>query len=119
MPVIKHHQTPAQKRASRVRAKLFGTADRPRLTVFRSQQHISVQVIDDETQKTLISVSDLGKDNKMKGTKTERATEVAQELLTQLKKNKITKLAFDRGAYKYHGRVKAVAVALREGGIEV
>lgn len=119
MPVIKHNQTPAMKRKARVRGKLFGTAKRPRLTIFRSNLHTYLQAVDDEAQKTLASATDAGKDNKVKGTKSERAQQVAQNLAAQLKKAKINAVVFDRGAYKYHGRVKAVAETLREGGINL
>lgn len=98
---------------------MVGTAVRPRLTVFRSNKHVYIQAINDETAKVIASVSDAGKASKFKGTKSERATQVAQEMGKKLAKAKVTKLMFDRGSYKYHGRVKAVAQALREGGIEV
>ena len=107
------------KRQQRIRAKITGTTARPRLTVFRSNEHISLQVIDDQIGKTLASANDLGKENKLKGQKTERAKEVAKNLLTALKKQKVTALVFDRSYYKYHGRVKAVAETLREGGIQL
>lgn len=96
---------------------MHGTAERPRLTVFRSNQHVYVQAIDDEAQRTLAAANDAA--GTVTGTKTERARQVAQALNKQLQKAKITKLIFDRGSYKYHGRVKAVAEALREAGIEV
>lgn len=117
MPRIKHNATLAEKRRRRVRARLMGTVDRPRLSVFRSNKHIALQVINDEEGKTLVSATDLNKG--IKGTKTERATKVAAELVKGLKKAKISKLKFDRGSYKYHGRVKAVAEALRAEGINV
>ncbi len=107
------------KRQKRIRAKIVGNSARPRLTVFRSNAHIVLQVIDDTLGKTLIEVSDLGKDSKIKGTKTERAVEVAKILLAGLKKQKIVALVFDRSYYKYHGRIKAVAETLREGGIKL
>ncbi len=119
MPKIKHNLTLKQKRKLRVRAKLFGTTQRPRLTVLRSNQHIALQVVNDEIGKTLVSASDLGKDTKVKGTKSEKAVKVSLDLANQLKDKKITKLVFDRSYYKYHGRVKAVAEALREAGIEI
>ena len=118
MSIIKHNETLAEKRRKRVRSRLMGTADRPRLTVLRSNEHISLQVINDETGKTLASASDLGK-NVQKGTKTERAQKVTTELVKSLKKAKISKLQFDRGSYKYHGRVKVVAETLRAEGINV
>jgi len=107
------------KRQQRIRAKISGTTARPRLTVLRSNEHISLQVVDDQIGKTLASANDLGKENKLKGQKTERAKLVAQKLLVALKEKKITALVFDRSYYKYHGRVKAVAETLREGGIQL
>ncbi|HEX9817748.1 MAG TPA: 50S ribosomal protein L18 [Patescibacteria group bacterium] len=119
MTAIKHQQTPAQVRKIRIRGKLFGTASRPRLTVFRSNQHLYLQVIDDEAQRTLVATSDVGKKTMLKGTKTQRATQLTENFLPLLQKKGIKVLIFDRGSYKYHGRVKAIAEALREGGIKV
>ncbi|MBT4123906.1 MAG: 50S ribosomal protein L18 [Candidatus Pacebacteria bacterium] len=118
MPVIKHNLTKQEKRRKRVRSKIVGTNDRPRLTVFRSNKYISLQVINDETGKTIASASDLGK-KEVTGTKTEKAKKVTVELVKNLNKKKIKNLKFDRGSYKYHGRVKAVAETLREEGINV
>lgn len=107
------------KRQQRIRSKIVGTSVRPRLTVFRSNEHISLQVIDDSIGKTLASVNDLGKKKQVEGTKTARAVLVSQDLLKLLKEKKIKNLVFDRSYYKYHGRIKAVAEALREGGIQL
>lgn len=107
------------KRRKRIRGKLSGTATRPRLTVFRSNAHINLQVVDDASGQTLFGASDMGKEQKLTGTKTQRAVAVAALLLVQLKKHKIEALVFDRAHYKYHGRIKAVADALREGGIKL
>lgn len=107
------------KRQQRIRAKIVGTSVRPRLTVLRSNEHISLQVIDDSIGKTLASASDLGKENKIVGNKTAKAVLVSQELLKLLKEKKIKNLVFDRSYYKYHGRIKAVAETLREGGIQL
>jgi large subunit ribosomal protein L18 len=117
MPVIKHNKTRTERRKIRVRIKMRGTQERPRLTVFRSNQHLYVQAVDDVARKTLASANDVSA--KATGTKTERAKQVGKALLKQLEKAKVTKLIFDRGSYKYHGRIKAVAETLREGGIEV
>lgn len=119
MPKIKHHLTVKQKRQQRVRSKLHGTAARPRLSVLRSNKHVYLQAIDDEAGKTLTSGNDAGKDKKIKGTKTQRAVKVAQDLAKDLNKKKIKELVFDRGYYRYHGRVKAVADALREAGMKL
>lgn len=107
------------KRQQRIRAKIVGTSVRPRLTVLRSNEHISLQVIDDSIGKTLASASDLGKEKKIVGNKTAKAVLVSQELLKLLKEKKIKNLVFDRSYYKYHGRIKAVAETLREGGIQL
>ncbi|MFH2118412.1 MAG: 50S ribosomal protein L18 [Candidatus Paceibacterota bacterium] len=119
MSTIKRNQSLAKTRKIRVRSKLHGSATRPRLTVFRSNQHLYLQVIDDDSQRTLVSTSDVVGKSTLKGTKTERSVLVAQELLKLLQKQDIKALVFDRGSYKYHGRVKAVAETLREGGIQV
>ena len=107
------------KRQKRVRAKIFGTTQRPRLTVFRSNQHLYLQVVDDAKAKTLAASSDLSKSKKVAGTKAERATTIAQELLKDLKSKKVNALVLDRSFYKYHGRIKKVVEALREGGINI
>lgn len=122
MQKINQNLTLAEKRARRVRAKVRGTAQRPRLTVYRSNKYTYLQVIDDEAGKTLASANDLSvkkTDVKVDGKKIENAVVVAQELAKQLKAKKITAIRFDRGSYRYHGRLKAVADTLRETGIEV
>ena len=119
MPDIKLLNQNRIKRQKRIRAKIVGTSVRPRLTVFRSNEHILLQVIDDSIGKTLVSASDLTEAKKTKTTKTERAVVVSKNLLELLKKKKITSLVFDRSYYKYHGRIKAVAETLREGGIKL
>lgn len=122
MPKINQHLTLAEKRARRVRGKISGTAERPRLTVYRSNKYTYLQVIDDQAGKTLVAANDLSiakAGAQVKGKKIERATIVAQELAKQLKSKKISALKFDRGSYRYHGRLKAVAETLREAGIEV
>jgi large subunit ribosomal protein L18 len=119
MTIIKRNKTLAQMRKLRVRGKLFGTASRPRLTVFRSNEHLSLQAIDDQANKTLLGLSDVSKKVTHQGTKTERAVKLTQDFVKKLQKLEIKALVFDRGSYKYHGRVKAVAEALREAGIKV
>lgn len=98
---------------------MHGTAERPRLNIFRSNKHLLLQAINDDTGLVVASVSDAGKASKVTGTKTEHAQALAKKLGEKLTKAKVGKLMIDRGSYKYHGRVKAVAEALREGGIEV
>jgi len=119
MSRIDHNATLAEKRKRRVRAKLFGSAERPRLTVFRSNRFMYLQVIDDAEGKTLAAATDQSKTVKKTGTKIESAKAIAKKLFDKIKKSKIEALVFDRGSYKYHGRVKAVVEELRELGIKV
>ena len=102
-------------RHSRVRSKIEGTTELPRLCVFRSNKNISCQVIDDETGTTLASASSLKLKN---GGNVEAAKEVGKMIAEACKKAKITKVVFDRGGYLYHGRVAALAEAARENGLE-
>ena len=108
-----------QARHARVRAKVSGTKDIPRLNVFRSAKNISVQIIDDEKGVTLVSCSSTDKDLKItNGGNVEAAKIVGAEIAKRAKKAKITKVVFDRGGYLYHGRVAALAEAARENGLE-
>jgi large subunit ribosomal protein L18 len=99
----------------RVRKKVAGTAERPRLVVFRSDKHIYAQLVDDDAGRTIATVSSLKVAN---GKKTEKASEVGKQVAVVAKEKGITRVVFDRGGYKYHGRVKAVADGAREGGLE-
>jgi large subunit ribosomal protein L18 len=117
MNYVQRQSLRIRQRTKRVRAKIFGTADRPRITVDRSNKHIALQVINDDLGVTLVASTDRGL--AQAGTKTEKAINVAKQLAQAMKKAKLTKAAFDRGPYKYHGRVKAVAETLRAEGIEV
>lgn len=122
MSRIDRSKSLAQRRQARVRAKLFGTAQRPRVSVKRSNQYMYVQVINDEAGVTVASANDLmlkKAKTKLSGTKIERAQQVAEAVAQQLKDQKISKLCFDRGSYRYHGRVKAVAEAIRAAGLEM
>lgn len=110
-----------KRRHLRVRRKVFGTPERPRLNVYRSLTNIYAQIIDDTVGHTLVSASTLEKGlrDEVKGLKpVEAARKVGQVLAERAKKAGITKVAFDRGGYKYHGRVKALAEGAREGGLE-
>ncbi len=108
-----------QARHSRVRETVTGTATTPRLNVFRSNKNIFAQIIDDEAQVTLVSASSIDKDLKLEnGSNIEAATKVGELIAKRAKKAKITKVTFDRGGYQYHGRVKALAEAARENGLE-
>lgn len=102
-------------RHKKVRKNVSGTPARPRVAVFRSSQHIYAQIIDDSKAVTLISESDLKSKN---GTKKERAVMVGENLAKKAVVKKIKKVVFDRGGYKYHGRVAALAEGLRKGGLE-
>jgi len=102
------------RRHKKIRAKIFGTLQAPRLSVFRSIKYIYAQLIDDENGKILIAVNDTKIKEKKKIDKAKEIGKlIAQQALTQ----KIQKVVFDRGGYKYHGRVKAVAEGAREGGL--
>jgi len=103
------------KRHLRVRNKVSGTPERPRLVVFRSLKHIYAQLVDDTTSKTIATVSDL---NIEQGKKAERAAEVGKLIAERAKTAGITRVVFDRAGYRYHGRIKAVADGARKGGLE-
>ena len=105
------------RRHRRVRGKITGTSERPRLVVFRSNKGIFAQLVDDEAGKTLASASWLQL-RPTKGTKTEQAAEVGKALATAAKKAGIESCVFDRAGYLYHGRVKALAEGAREGGLK-
>ena len=105
-------------RHERVTEKVFGTNKCPRLCVFRSNTNIYAQIIDDEKGNTLVSASSLDKDLKLKSLNIEAASKVGESLAKKAKKAGIKCVVFDRGGYKYHGRVKALAEAARENGLE-
>ncbi len=115
MSVEKKSQNRAQRK-NRVRATVVGTSERPRLSVFVSATNVSAQIIDDTTGKTLVSASSIG--SKDKTTLTEKAAKLGADIADRAKKAKITQVVFDRGGRKYHGRVKALADAAREKGLE-
>ena len=108
---------PKIRRQQRVRKKLSRNLDIPRLSVFRSNQHIWVQIIDDKQNKTLVSTSSKSIKN-LKGTKTEKAFIVGETIASLALKEKIKNIRFDRGIYRYHGRVKAVAEGARSKGLK-
>ena len=105
-------------RHERVREKIVGTSELPRLCVFRSNTNIYAQIIDDENGITLVSASSLDKELKLTKNNVETATKVGESLGKKAKKAGIKKVVFDRGGYLYHGRVKALADAARESGLE-
>ncbi len=103
----------------RVRKKVTGTAERPRLSVFRSLRQVYAQVIDDSTGRTIVAASSLSlKQNGASMVKTQAAAAVGKQIAEAANKAGVTRVIFDRGGYKYHGRVKALADAAREGGLE-
>ena len=107
------------KRHRRIRRTLSGTAQRPRLAVFRSLAHIYGQIIYDTSGRTLVHVTDVQPTLRAAtGTKTELARRVGQELAARAKEKGITAVVFDRGGFLYHGRVKALADGAREGGLD-
>ena len=106
------------KRVRRIRAKVKTVAVRPRLTVFRSNQWIYAQVIDDSKGKTLAAASEREIKPEAKATKVEKAKLVGELVADRAIKNKVKQVVFDRGAYKFHGRVKALATGAREKGLQ-
>lgn len=106
-------------RHKRVREKVVGTNEIPRLNVFRSNSNIFAQIIDDTKGITLVSASSIDKELKLEnGSNIEAATKVGELLAKRAKKAKITKVTFDRGGYLYHGRVEALATAARQNGLD-
>jgi len=118
--MIKRPDTNAQrkKRHKRVRGKISGTPERPRLNVFRSEKHIYAQVIDDVNGVTLCSASSVEKDFGGSGSNKEAAKNVGKMIAERVKAKGIETVVFDRGGYIYHGRVKELAEAAREGGLQ-
>ncbi|HWO93901.1 MAG: 50S ribosomal protein L18 [Armatimonadota bacterium] len=108
------------RRHVRIRRRLEGTPERPRLAVFRSQTHIYAQIIDDAARRTIVAASDVEPELRKNGAegKTKRAAIVGQRLAERAKAAGITEVVFDRGGFKFHGRVKALAEAAREGGLK-
>lgn len=104
-------------RKNRVRSTVSGTAERPRLSVFVSNLHVSAQIIDDTAHETLAYVSTVGVKDAPKSM-TEKAEWVGEQIAKKAKAKKVSKVAFDRGSKNYHGRVKALADAARNGGLE-
>jgi large subunit ribosomal protein L18 len=107
----------ATQRANRTRSTLHGTSIRPRLSVNISNMHVSAQIINDDEAKTLCAATTAG-NTKLTGTMTEKATVIGKEIAKKAKASKISKVVFDRGNKKYHGRIKALADAARAEGLE-
>lgn len=104
-----------ERRHKRIRKKIFGTPDCPRLSVYRSLNHIYAQLVDDINHRTLVSATSM---SVAKGTKVEKSRECGRLLAKLAKEKGVERIVFDRSGYKYHGRVKAVAEGAREGGLK-
>jgi large subunit ribosomal protein L18 len=120
---VKTKEDIRQRIRNRIRKKIAGTPQRPRLAVFRSQTHIYVQVIDDEAGRTLCSASSLdqdfqGKGKAKRGANLEAAKAIGQLIASRAKDKGVEAVVFDRGGFHYHGRIKALADAAREGGLK-
>lgn len=114
MGIPKTRQELRYRRHLRIRKRVTGTAERPRLVIFRSLKHIYAQLVDDVAQQTLLTVGD----GELAGKKAEKAAAVGKQLAEAAKEKGIAKVVFDRAGYRYHGRVKALADGAREGGLE-
>ena len=115
----KQKQSNRISRHRRVRSMITGTKARPRVSVFKSNRHIFVQLIDDESRKTILSSKVVSASkSKSKGGKSEKASEIGKVIAEKAKAIGISEVVFDRGGYKYHGRVKALADGLRAGGLK-
>lgn len=112
--ILKTKQQKFLRRKTRTRAKISGTAERPRLSVFKSNKFIYAQIINDDKGFTLVATDS----KELKGTPTEQAKAVGVDIAKKAKAAKITKVVFDRGGYMYTGKIKVVADAAREGGLE-
>ena len=110
------------KKKIRIRKKIFGTEDCPRLVVYRSNKHVSAQIVNDSNNIVLVSASSFSKDLRQsleKKSKSEMSVGVGKELAKKALKKKIKKVVFDRNGYLYHGRIKALAEASREAGLKL
>ena len=116
--IARSREQQRHRRHLRVRKKVTGTAERPRLVVYRSLKHITAQLVDDVTGRTLMTISSGSGELTGGGKKTEKSLEVGKRIAARAKDAGITRVVFDRAGYKYHGRVKAVADGAREGGLE-
>ena len=115
MPVLSVREA-RERRHRRVRRRIFGTAERPRLVVFRSNRGIEAQLVDDQSGRTLAGASWVTVKG-IEGSKTDQAREVGKAIAAAAKKAGVQTVVFDRGGYLYHGRVKALADGAREGGL--
>lgn len=116
MNSLKYKLQNLRLRKNRIRARVSGTSERPRLSVHVSNMHVNAQIIDDVAKKTLVSSTSVGQ--KSLGNLTDKAVWVGGDIAKKAKQKKITMIVFDRGGRQYHGRVKALADAARAGGLE-
>lgn len=116
MDRLTHKTQIAARRSNRVRTRLTGTAERPRLSVHISNLHISAQIIDDTKRTTMAYATTVGR--KLEGNMTAKAVVIGEEIAKKALKAKVSKVVFDRGPKNYHGRVKSLADAARAGGLE-
>jgi len=110
-------KTTKERRRTRSSSDVYGTADRPRLSVYRSNRYIYAQIVDDSLGKTLVTIDDISKEAHEKTHKRGAAFELGKKLAERAKKVGVTSVLFDKGSYKYHGRVKSLAEGAREGGL--
>ena len=118
MDQAKHRVIARNRVRERIRSKVNGTSERPRLAVRKSLKHIYAQVIDDASGKTIVSASSLDKDSSSKGANAAAAKAVGALIAKKAKDKGVTRVVFDRGGYQYHGNIKALADAARENGLE-
>lgn len=116
MNYLKSKRTSAARRSHKVRTVIAKNSSRPRLSIQISNTHVSAQIIDDSKGITLAYATTMG--NKASGTMTEKAALVGKDIAAKASKSKVSKVVLDRGSYKYHGRVKALAEAARQAGME-
>ncbi|HSX44265.1 MAG TPA: 50S ribosomal protein L18 [Candidatus Saccharimonadales bacterium] len=114
---LAHSRQNKTQRAHRVRANISGTTERPRLTVFISNTHVAAQIVDDSKHVTLTAVSTVGQKS-LKGTMSDKAVWVGEEIAKKAKTAKVKRVVLDRGSKLYHGRIKALADAARKAGLE-
>ena len=115
---LKKKEQNLTQRKRNIRSRLHGSAERPRLTVYISQKHITAQLIDDDKSHTLASATTVGHGEKMNGPMKDKAAQIGETIAKKAKKAKITRVVFDRNGRLYHGRVKALADAARKEGLE-